>query len=57
MTLLKVAEAAQYLNCHPHTLRKLIREGKLSVTRLGPRSIRIDQRDLEALRAPRGGDA
>jgi len=49
MTLLKVNEAAKYLNVHPNTVRRLIKTGELHATRLGPKTIRIRLSDLEAL--------
>lgn len=45
-------EAADYLGVTDRTIRNLIRRGQLTGYRLGGRSVRIDQHDLEALLRP-----
>lgn len=47
--LLTQQEAAEYLRVSLKTLRRLVREGKLSEVRLGPRLPRYRVRDLDAL--------
>lgn len=49
MKFLKVKEAAELLRLSPFTLRNLIREGKVPIIRLGPRTIRIPESWLEEL--------
>ena len=47
--LLTQQEAAEYLRVSLKTLRRLVREGRLSEVRLGPRLPRYRVRDLDAL--------
>ena len=49
MNLLKITEAAERLRVHPNIVRRLIKQGKLPVTQLGPKTIRIRIEDLDAL--------
>jgi excisionase family DNA binding protein len=46
--LLTVKEAATYLRLHPQSVRRMIRDGRLPASRLGPpgTSVRVDERDL-----------
>jgi excisionase family DNA binding protein len=53
-THVTVAEAAEYLDVAPKTIRKWIAEGRLSAVRPGPRTIRIDLAELERLAEPCG---
>lgn len=46
------AEAAEYLGITDRTLRRMIAAGRLPAYRLGPRLMRIDQADLDALMRP-----
>lgn len=59
--LVSLPDAAQYAGVHPRTLRRYIAAGRLTGYRLGPRVIRIDVDELDALLAPiptaSGGDA
>lgn len=52
-------EAAEYLGITDRTLRRMIAAGDLPAYRLGPRLLRIDVGDLDALmrRVPAGGGA
>lgn len=43
-----VEEVAIILGCHPKTVRKLCKEGRLAYVKLGPRCIRIPREALEA---------
>lgn len=43
------AQAAQYLGVHKNTIWKLIREGSLPASRIGPRIVRIAKSDVENL--------
>lgn len=45
-------EAAEYLGITDRTLRRMIAAGKLPAYRLGPRLLRIDVADLDALLRP-----
>lgn len=63
-TLYTVSGAAERLNVSTDTVRRMIARGELKAYRYGPRLIRIDPADLEALRQPvtslaalRAGDA
>lgn len=46
------AEAAQYLGITDRTVRRLVASGELKAYRLGPRLLRIDQADVDALLRP-----
>lgn len=50
-------QAAEYLGITDRTLRRMIAAGDLPAYRLGPRLLRIDVGDLDALmrRVPAGG--
>lgn len=50
---LTVAEAAKLLKVHPTTIRRWIADGRLPVTRLGERSMRIDRTALIPVRDAR----
>jgi excisionase family DNA binding protein len=54
---LTLAEAADFLACDEHTLRRRIAEGKLAGYRIGPRGTRVKLADVEALveRIPTAG--
>lgn len=45
-------EAAEYLGITDRTLRRMIAAGRLPAYRLGPRLLRIDVADLDALMRP-----
>lgn len=49
---LSQAEAAEYLGITDRTLRRMIAAGELPAYRLGPRLLRIDAGDLDALLTP-----
>jgi excisionase family DNA binding protein len=49
--MLTPTQAAHYAGISPRTLRRYITEGRLIGYRLGPRVIRIDLADLDALLA------
>ncbi len=62
--LLTMAEAAEWLNVSPDTVRRMIARGELQARRYGPRLIRIDPAEVQAASAPvtslaelRAGDA
>lgn len=54
--LVDLVAAADYLNCSVKTVRRRIAEG-LPAYRVGPRAIRVDLADLDALMRPIGGAA
>lgn len=45
-TWVSIAEAAEQLGVHPRTLRRYIRDGKLTVLRLSPQVVRIRPEDI-----------
>lgn len=47
-----VAEAARITGLHHYTIRRYIAEGRLPACRMGPKLIRIDTADLDALSSP-----
>ena len=49
---LSQAEAADYLGITDRTLRRMIARSELPAYRLGPRLLRIDAADLDALLRP-----
>lgn len=49
--VLDVRGAARYLGCHPETVRRLVRAGKLPAYRGGTRLIRISRLALDRLLA------
>lgn len=50
-------EAADYLKITPRTVRRMVSSGQLPAFRLGPRLLRIDLADVDALlrRVPTAG--
>jgi excisionase family DNA binding protein len=49
---LTIAQAAAYRRCCEKTIRRYIAAGLLPATRIGPRMIRVDPRDLDQLARP-----
>lgn len=43
---MSIAQAAEQLGIHPRTLRRYIRQGRLTVVRLSPQVVRIKPEDL-----------
>jgi excisionase family DNA binding protein len=52
-----LAFGAEYLGVSIQSLRRRIAEGRLKAYRVGPRAIRVNLADLEALKQPIGGGA
>lgn len=51
-------EAAEYVGCDQRTIRRYVAAGKLTGYRLGPRLIRVDLNEVDALMQPiPAGDA
>ena len=50
--LVSVASAAERVGCHPRTLRRWIAAGTLAAYRVGPRMVKIDLDELEAIVRP-----
>ena len=48
-------EAAEYLGVNPRTIRRYIASGRITAYRLGPRLIKVDRDELDALLRPVGG--
>lgn len=44
-----IAEAARRIGVHPNTLRRRIADGSLTAYRFGPRLIRLDAGEVDAL--------
>lgn len=44
--------AAEYAGVHPRTLRRRIADGSLTGYRMGPRIIRVDLNEVDALLTP-----
>lgn len=47
-----IAGAAHYAGVHPRTIRRRIAEGQLTGYRMGPRLIRVDLNELDAMLRP-----
>lgn len=54
--LVSLADAADHLGTSERTIRRYVAAGKLVAYRLGPRMIRVDVAELDALLTPVGGD-
>lgn len=50
--LTTIADAAVYLDCSQRTIRRRVASGELTAYRLGPRLLRIDLDELDALLKP-----
>ncbi|RNL79171.1 helix-turn-helix domain-containing protein [Nocardioides marmorisolisilvae] len=50
--LVTIAAAAQYADVNPRTIRRRISDGSLPGYRMGPRVIRVDLNELDALLRP-----
>lgn len=44
--------AAEYAGCNPRTIRRRIADGDLTGYRMGPRLIRVDLNELDAMLRP-----
>ena len=51
-----VAEAAEAADVSPRTIRRYIASGRLTAYRVGPRLIKIDVAEVEALKRPINGN-
>jgi excisionase family DNA binding protein len=49
-TWVSIADAAKQLGVHPRTLRRYIKDGKLTVLRLSPQIVRIRPEDIARFR-------
>lgn len=50
--LASLVHAAEAYGVHPHTLRRRIADGSLTGYRLGPRLLRVDLDELDAMLRP-----
>lgn len=50
--LINLVDAGEYLGVHQRTVRRYISEGRLKGYRVGPRLVKVDQGDLDALTRP-----
>lgn len=50
-----IAQAAEFLNVHPRTVRRYIADGRLRAVRVGPRLLRVERKSLIKLATPVGG--
>lgn len=47
-----LATAAEYLSVTPKTIRRMISRGELTGYRIGPRTLRVDLNEVQALARP-----
>jgi excisionase family DNA binding protein len=45
----KVPEAADYVGCNPATIRVMLADGRLTPYSLGPRILRVDLNEIDAV--------
>ena len=50
--LASIEQAARYAGCNPRTIRRRISAGDLTGYRMGPRLIRVDLNELDAMLRP-----
>lgn len=50
--LVKIAQAAEYADVHPLTIRRWIAAGRIPGYRLGPKLLKVDLNELEAMLEP-----
>jgi len=50
--LVSVADAAEYVGCTDKTIRRRVSEGALTAYRFGPRMLRVDLAELDAMLRP-----
>ena len=50
--LVSINQAAEYANVHPITVRRWVSASRLPAFRIGPRLLKIDMADLEAMLRP-----
>lgn len=46
-----IAEAAEYISCNPATIRVMLADGRLTKYSLGPRVLRVDLNEIDAIMA------
>jgi excisionase family DNA binding protein len=56
LRLMGIAEAAEYANVHPSTLRRRIADGQLPAYRVGPKLLKVDNRGRRGPDQTRPGD-
>ena len=49
---LNIVEAADRLGCNERTIRRYVADGRLRAWRLGPRMVRIERAEVDALLTP-----
>lgn len=56
---LGIGDSAAYLSVSPKTIRRMVARGELTAYRVGPKILRIDAEELDAVlrRVPSAGDA
>lgn len=50
--LVGIAQAAKYADVHPITLRRWVAGGRVPAYRVGPRLLKVDLNELEAMLRP-----
>lgn len=50
--LISIDQAATYANVHPMTIRRWIAAGRVPAYRVGPKLLRVDLNELEAMASP-----
>ena len=53
--LIGLQEAADRCGVHYRTIRRYVSSGRLSAVRVGPRLLKVDVADVDALKRPVGG--
>ncbi|MGA5540795.1 excisionase family DNA-binding protein [Mycobacterium sp. NPDC051198] len=56
-SFISLQDAAEYLGVTDRTIRAMIRDGRITGYRNGPRLVRVDLNELEARMQPFGGGA
>jgi len=52
-----VAEAAEYVGVHPITIRAMFADGRLTRYQMGPRVLRVDLNEIDAVMAGQTGQS
>ena len=50
--LVSIGQAAEYADVHPMTMRRWISAGRIRAYRVGPRLVKVDIADLDAMLRP-----
>lgn len=50
--LVRIVAAAEYADCSTRTIRRYVAEGRITAYRFGPRLVKIDLDEIDALTEP-----